>query len=159
MGNPLILAVTGHRPHKLPASHLDLRDFAREKLRATQPSTVLTGMALGWDQIIAEACRLERIPYVAYVPGGGQERLWSPSQSEWYFFLLSKAERVVFATLTPCDDAAFEIRNRRMVDDCTLLASFWDGSLGGTANCVRYAVDVGRPYSNWYVEWSLQCQK
>jgi uncharacterized phage-like protein YoqJ len=30
-------------------------------------------------------------------------------------------------------------RNEWMVDHCDLLIAVWDGSEGGTANCVRYA--------------------
>jgi uncharacterized phage-like protein YoqJ len=30
-------------------------------------------------------------------------------------------------------------RNEMMVDDCNLLLTLWDGSDGGTANCLGYA--------------------
>ena len=40
---------------------------------------------------------------------------------------------------------AFDLRNRAMVDDCDLLIAIWDGSPGGTANCVEYAERVLRP--------------
>ncbi len=39
---------------------------------------------------------------------------------------------------------AYQRRNEFMVDASDALAAFFDGSPGGTANCVRYARSVGR---------------
>jgi uncharacterized phage-like protein YoqJ len=36
-------------------------------------------------------------------------------------------------------------RNIWMVDHCDALIAVWDGTSGGTANCVRYAQKVGKP--------------
>lgn len=153
MSKTLILGVTGHRPDKLPADRPRLVRFASAMIELHAPAKVLTGMALGWDSIIAEACRRLRVPFDAYIPGLRQDLRWSPEDSLQYHFLLNKAARVVRVTDGPCDDAAFEARNRRLVDDCTRLAAFWNGTLGGTANCVRYAVSVRRPYDNWFTDW------
>lgn len=153
MSESLILGVTGHRPDKLPSDKPRLIRFASTMIELHAPAKVLTGMALGWDSIVAEACRRLRVSFDAYVPGLRQERLWLPEDQLQYHFLLSKAARVVHVTDGPCDDPAFELRNRRLVDDCTRLAAFWNGSLGGTANCVRYAVSVSRPYINWFKDW------
>jgi len=153
MSEILILGTTGHRPNKLPNNTPRLIRFASAMIELHAPAKVLTGMALGWDSIVAEACRRLRVPFDAYVPGLGQDRLWSAEDSLQYHFLLSKAARVVRVTDGPCDDAAYEARNRRLVDDCTRLSAFWDGSLGGTANCVRYAVSVRRSYVNWFFDW------
>lgn len=153
MTTPTILAVTGHRRVATQTAHLKLLEFATAKLTACAPSKVLTGVALGWDQLVAEACRRLRIPYEAYVPGIGQGSRWEHSERLNYEFLLAKAARVVYVTDGPCTDVAFELRNRRMVDDCTELAAFWSGAEGGTANCLRYAVKVGKPYVNWFPEW------
>lgn len=35
-------------------------------------------------------------------------------------------------------------RNRYMVDNSTVIIAVWNGSSGGTANCVKYASDVGK---------------
>lgn len=153
MRDSVILAVTGHRPHKLPREPARLQRFASAMIKSTAPDAVITGMALGWDLIIAEACRRARIPFYAYVPGLGQESRWTLSDQEQYHFLLAKAALVVRVTNDPCEEASYELRNRRMVDDCTELSSFWNGSFGGTANCIRYAVDVGRPHTNWFTQW------
>jgi nucleoside 2-deoxyribosyltransferase len=36
-------------------------------------------------------------------------------------------------------------RNIWMVDHCDALIAVWDGTSGGTANCVGYAKRVGKP--------------
>ena len=35
-----------------------------------------------------------------------------------------------------------------MVDNCTHVLAMWDGSEGGTANCVKYAQAVNKPIIN-----------
>jgi uncharacterized phage-like protein YoqJ len=39
---------------------------------------------------------------------------------------------------------AYQLRNEFMVDAADVLAAFFDGSRGGTFNCVQYARSVGR---------------
>jgi hypothetical protein len=40
-----------------------------------------------------------------------------------------------------------------MVDHGTRVAALWDGSSGGTGNCIRYARRVGRPFDNLWLDW------
>jgi len=57
----MILAVTGHRPEKLggygPAVAERLFNLASSELQGLRPEYVLTGMAIGWDQAVADACQ------------------------------------------------------------------------------------------------------
>ena len=41
--------------------------------------------------------------------------------------------------------SAYQERNVRMVDLSDILAAFFNGSPGGTANCIRYARSIGHP--------------
>lgn len=142
------VAVTGHRPNKLggygPSKVQDrvrgqLR-MAFEKLRATQ---VISGMALGVDQWAAEEALDLWIPVLAAVPFEGQQRLWPLDAQRRYRGLLSQASEIVHV----CDPGyavwKMQKRNEWMVDHCRLLVAVWDGTRGGTANCVRYAERVG----------------
>jgi uncharacterized phage-like protein YoqJ len=36
-------------------------------------------------------------------------------------------------------------RNKWMVDHCDALVAIWNGTSGGTANCVKYALSVNKP--------------
>jgi hypothetical protein len=46
-----------------------------------------------------------------------------------------------------------QIRNEWMVDHCTHVAALWDGSPGGTGNCIRYVRKIGRPFDNLWQDW------
>jgi O-acetyl-ADP-ribose deacetylase (regulator of RNase III) len=49
------------------------------------------------------------------------------------------------SVLAPAYDVSiYQRRNERMVDLSDMVAAFWDGSSGGTGNCVRYAQKVGK---------------
>lgn len=141
----MILSVTGHRPNKLggysPANLDKLARFATSELRRFDPapSRVLTGMALGFDQCIALACIELDIPFVACIPHDGQESPWPPDAQRRYRDLIGHAASV--HVVCPGGYAAWKMqrRNEYMVENCELLLGLWDGSAGGTANCIRYA--------------------
>jgi uncharacterized phage-like protein YoqJ len=49
---------------------------------------------------------------------------------------------------------AMQIRNEWMVDHCDLLVALWDGSPGGTGNCIRYAKRAKCATVNLWPHWS-----
>ncbi len=153
----MILAGTGHRPPKLGGYgeqvHIELVTLATEQIKALKPDLVISGMALGWDQAIARASMLLKIPFDAYVPFEGQERMWPRTSQENFTWLLARARRVLY--VCPPGYAAWKMqaRNEAMVDDCDRLLALWDGSAGGTANCVRYAQSKGKEIVNCWQQW------
>jgi hypothetical protein len=153
----MIVAATGHRPDKLggygigPATHR--LQLARAWLEVVRPTRVISGMALGWDQAWAQAAVDLGIPFVAAVPFAGQEQAWPPLSQDAFARLLRAAAEVVIVSPGGFSGAAMQVRNEWMVDRCDLVAALWDGSPGGTANCVRYAERVGRPIVNLWPGW------
>lgn len=148
----MIIAGTGHRPDKLggysPHIAKQLIDLASDALREHQPSTVISGMALGWDMALAEAAVNLGIPFHAYVPFEGQELVWPMTSKLFYRALLKKAQFVRICSPGGFSRQAMQHRNICMVDACDQLLALWDGSNGGTANCLVYATSVGKPYIN-----------
>lgn len=156
------LTVTGHRPHKIlvrgqkaydgPA-YAALVDFAEKVLHHLDPRCVITGMALGWDQAIAEAAERASIPFIAYVPFLGQESRWPTSSQKRYADLLAGAKAMRICSSGGYSAAKMQKRNELMVDGADAVAALWDGSAGGTANCVRYAesqsVRVVKCWPSW----------
>ncbi len=147
----LILAATGHRPEKLGgyAPHLfrATRAYAMACLYELRPSEVISGMALGWDMAIADAAITLGIPVRAAIPFRGQEATWPEGSQQRYHRLLSQAVKVIEVSDPPDEyhftfSDVFQRRNEYMVDECDRLLALWDGSPGGTANCVRYAEQV-----------------
>jgi uncharacterized phage-like protein YoqJ len=49
--------------------------------------------------------------------------------------------------------AKMQVRNEWMVDSSDGVVALWNGTAGGTANCVRYAEKVGRPIDNLWPTW------
>jgi uncharacterized phage-like protein YoqJ len=104
-------------------------------------------MALGWDQAFAQACVDLEIPFVAAVPFHGQEKRWPRESQKYYNDLLVQSKRIHY--ITEFDDKgevpfwkvakALQDRNAWMVMKATRLIALWDGSKGGTENCIRFA--------------------
>lgn len=156
------LAVTGHRPPKLftkaegpytDQSRKKLERFATMALRHYMPDCVLTGMALGWDQAVAQACVDLQIPFVAACPCRDQQRLWWPASQAHYIALLEFADEVVYVKDGPYDAACLQLRNEWLVDRCDEVLALYDGSGGGTANCVAYAQQQGKSVHNVWKKW------
>lgn len=153
----MIVAATGHRPDKLGGYDLlprrALGALAVEHLHYNRPTSVIVGMALGWDQAVAAACVTLGIPFIAAVPFEGQESRWPEESQQRYFRLLGHAERVEVISEYP-GSRAMELRNRWMVDHADEMLALWNGDLlGGTANCIRYAEQRGRPITNLWRRW------
>ena len=142
----MIIAGTGHRPNKLGGydvhTQTRLIALAMSGLRELNPKIVISGMALGWDQALARAALELKIPFHAYVPFIGQENMWPRESQQAYTDLMRKASDLVICSPGGYSAPKMQIRNQRMVDDCTDILALWDGSSGGTANCIKYARDL-----------------
>lgn len=148
----LVLAVTGHRPDKLGGYGEAAQDrvycTAYDELKNIQPKAVITGMALGWDQQIAQACIDLKIEFFAYVPCDGQDRMWPSTSRLKYRDLLEKAEHVHVVSPGPYAAWKMQRRNEAMIDRCNSVLALWNGSSGGTMNAVLYAQRQKKPVRN-----------
>lgn len=155
----MIIAGTGHRPDKLggydPHTIRKVLTFAEAVLRHYQPSTVITGMAQGWDMALAQASINLNIPFHAYVPFIGQEQVWPSATRLYYKALLQHAQHVIICSPGGYSKQAMQIRNQRMIDECELLLALWNGSSGGTGNAITYATFTGKPYTNLWSQFLL----
>jgi uncharacterized phage-like protein YoqJ len=96
-------------------------------------------MALGVDQWAAMLCVKLNIPFIAAVPFPGQEGVWPENSQRIYKLLLKKADDIVIVSDAPFKAAKLQKRNEWMVDQCDKLIAVFDGTDGGTSNCVKYA--------------------
>lgn len=153
----MIIAGTGHRPDKLggysdKVSHR-LVQLAVACIRKYKPTVVISGMALGWDQALAEAAIAELVPLWAYVPFDGQDKKWPEASQARYRELLDLAEEAKVIDSGGYSAAAMQKRNQAMVDDCDMLLALWNGSPGGTANCIKYAESIKQVTTNVWDSW------
>lgn len=158
-----MLAVSGHRPQRIaaalgkPALTRDDADhlirFATRKIIREDPRVVGIGMALGWDLACAVACVNLSIPFMAFIPFVGQERLWSGDEQRLYRALLEKAKDVKVAARHQLN-VAFLDRNELMIDASDRLLAFGSGLPGGTDHAIRYAESWRKSVNNVWPEWA-----
>ncbi len=152
----MIIAGTGHRPDKLGGYSDGVRvkvyGLAIKFLTEARPDQVISGMALGWDQALAKAAIVLGIPLYAAVPFSGQESAWPLESQDAYHRILDQCDRVVIVTPGGYAPVKMQLRNQWMVDQCDLLAALWDGTDGGTHNCVKYAKAIRKPLRNLWPE-------
>lgn len=155
----MIIAGTGHRPPKLGGYSSDvyenLTDCAYNWLKENKPAKVISGMALGWDQALAEAAIGLDIPVIAAIPCLNQEYKWPPASKEHYHEILADVDEIVRVSPLPYTPDCMQLRNQWMVDHADQILALWDGSSGGTANCIRYANAKKKPVINLWAKYAL----
>lgn len=165
---------TGHRPDKLIGGYSLRVPLATELANVTtaliesliienQARTFISGGALGFDQI-AFMCvdRLKKkypeIQNILAVPFKDQPNAWkNPEDVKRYEKIVERADEVVYVDVIPSyipkgnkaaegrySAAKMQMRNQYMVDQSDLVIAAWDGSSGGTKNCVDYAKRKGK---------------
>lgn len=155
----MIYAGTGHRPDKLGGYSIEayarLYTVARQFLLEQGCETiVISGMALGWDQALAHAAAVLGYHWIAAVPFAGQESAWPQESQLRYKQLINCCPEVVTVCPGGYSPSKMQLRNQWMVDNCDTVLAMWDGSAGGTGNCIKYAEKRKRPIVNLHSVWS-----
>lgn len=160
----MIVAGTGHRPNKLGGytdpAFTNLVSFAKVSLIRSDPDKVISGMALGWDLALAVASMELGIPVIAALPFEGFHSRWSPGTQQYWEAVLLACNRIhLICDKTNTNSSRWEIvncldrRNRWMVDEADKMAALWNGTRGGTYNCVAYATKKRVPIDNHWPFW------
>jgi uncharacterized phage-like protein YoqJ len=143
----MIIAVTGHRPDKLGNEYnmkgpISKKIYSRldDLVAQLKPTKIITGMALGVDMIFANLAINRKIPLIAAIPFVGQEKKWPIESQRIYNRILSYAEQKVIVSPEGYASWKMQVRNEWMVNRCDILIAVWDGTEGGTYNCVNYAI-------------------
>jgi uncharacterized phage-like protein YoqJ len=143
--NEIIVAFTGPRPQKLGGfdNETNLSKPIKAKLKQVleeiKPVKTISGLAQGIDSWAIDVCLELSIPYIGACPFLGQEKVWPKESQERYHKYLKLAEKVVIVSEGGYAGYKMQVRNEWMVDNCDLLIAVWDGTMGGTGNCVNYA--------------------
>ena len=159
----MIIAGTGHRPEKLVPQdkrkiaysnevRTRLKELAIASLQKIKVSAVISGVALGWDTGLALAAIELDIPLIAAVPFDGQESKWRDTDVLMYRYILAAADRVEIISEGGYSAKKMQIRNQWMADEANTILALWDGSEGGTGNCIKYAkprVEINNLWDSW----------
>lgn len=140
-------ALTGHRPNKLNNEYsldgvvsIQLFEQLQAIIDKHSPTHLISGMALGADMIWAILAIKNNLNLIAAIPFIGQESKWPQTSVDLYNEILAYPKCVKKIV---CEGGyavwKMQKRNEWMVDNCNMLVAVWDGTDGGTANCVRYA--------------------
>jgi uncharacterized phage-like protein YoqJ len=151
----MAVCFTGHRPLKLGGYNEN--NPLTEKVKVVLAQKILEqyelgereficGGALGVDTWAAEILydfkpHFSDIRVTIAVPCKDQDCKWPETSRRRYREMLLKADKVFFVTETTYEvnPKCMDKRNEWMVDHSQKVIAVWDGSPGGTGNCVRYA--------------------
>lgn len=149
----ITIAFTGHRPNKL-GNDYDLVS-PKVKLIETQIYNTVTeiakedeyefivGGALGIDTLVAKLAIKFYIPFTVAVPCRDQDRMWPQKSRDRYKDILLKAKEIYYIS-EEYNNHCMQDRNKWMVDNSDILIAVWNGTKGGTANCINYAQKIGK---------------
>lgn len=141
----IIVAGTGHRPDKVGGYTSEvafkLYNTAFDWVEAHKETIghIISGGALGWDQALAGVAREQEIPYTMALPFPGFEDRWPMASKHYLHGLMATADKVVYVKDAPYAGWKMQARNEYMVDNSDLILALWNGTEGGTANCIHYA--------------------
>ena len=140
----LLTKPTPPRDDYMDAMHTDMH--MRQVVWQKKPDDLtapigLSGCALGADQDACGVWYRMGLPYVAVVPFPGQESWWPRQSQDVYASVLKHAAGIVHVSNTAPsghDDAVrmLHARNEWLCAAADELIAVYDGSKGGTANCI-----------------------
>jgi len=144
------ICVTGHRPGKMygydlsDVRYLALKEKFKELLMRENCREAISGMALGVDTVFALSVlelKEEGYPIRLHcaIPCRNQSKKWFPASVNLYNQILAKADIVRLVSDEEYKPYLMQKRNEYMVDLSDKVIAVWDGSTGGTGNCVAYA--------------------
>ncbi|MDW7726883.1 MAG: SLOG family protein [Candidatus Methanoperedens sp.] len=141
MNNKIKIAFTGHR--RLKSAQVE---SMLNKIHTEFPDSVwITGGAVGLDSHAANYAMLHGIELWLILPFSPavMTSRWNEQQKSFLDASIKYASK--FTVLSPVYNVrVYQDRNIRMVDLSDMVAAFWDGSKGGTGNCVGYARSIGK---------------
>ena len=149
------MSVTGHRPSKLYGYNLEhigyirMKEFFISYIVDGGFTHCISGMALGVDTVFALAVLEAKEDYPdlnitleCALPCLNQECRWMVPSQLMYHDILSRADKITYVSSKPYDNSCMQDRNEYMVNHSDVVLAIWDGTSGGTSNCVRYARKV-----------------
>lgn len=138
----MIIAITGHRPQHLPpGAEPNVKALVAWALREMKATMLISGMALGVDQWAAEVALDLGVPLLAAIPCSDQDRFWTPQTRAKYHSLLARAQHSDIVQ-APYHSGCMQERNIWMVDRAAMVLAVFNGTSGGTAHCVKYAIET-----------------
>lgn len=143
------IGMTGHQGLTPNTEALVARAIAKE-LDGVPELVGITSLAEGADQLFANYVLAVDGPLVVILPAADYVTTFSNEDARMqYERLLAHAVEVVQMPYETSSEEAYWAAGRRVVERCDRLLAVWNGKpaggLGGTADVVMYARELGRP--------------
>lgn len=151
-------AFTGHRPKSLPWGYsesdprcVQLKKKLKEaiiKLIEIDICTYYNGLAEGFDMYAAEVLlELKHEGYPIYligcIPCGNQADFYKAENKILYEKIKESCDELYYVTEGRYFNGCMHLRNKYMVDNCSILLAYCKSDKGGTASTVKYAQKQG----------------
>lgn len=146
--NKLVISATGHRPKYFPCKYdethewyLNLVKDVEFRLTQLKPSAIISGMAIGFDMLFAEAGLNLGIPVHAYIPYKAQGENWPAKTYKRYLDILNTSD-AVFICSKEYHKHCFFKRDELMIDHSSVVFSLLNplAKSGGTFYTKQYAI-------------------
>ena len=166
MNKNITACFTGHRPNKLGGYDLNsprnqqliskVYDLVENIIVKEKVKNFISGGALGTDQIGFWCVQMlkEKYPEIINIlatPFQKQDAVWSLEQKKEYKLVLQHADKIInveeleeYKTnenvpFGEYSNKKMQKRNEYMIDNSLIVIGIFDGSKGGTYNCIEYA--------------------
>jgi uncharacterized phage-like protein YoqJ len=158
----VIITATGHRSNKMPCGYDETHPWAVETKKRLHrvlcdygECVVRSGMALGWDQWVAEeVLLLPKLTLEAWIPCEDQFRMWPQHSRNRWAHILSQIPpenvHICWHGTYNENPQCMTDRNCAMLQDADLVLALWNRTPGGTGHCVYEAIKRGIEVKNLY---------
>ena len=144
------IGITGHRRLDDETAWQWVRRAVTDAIaRSGRPFAALSSLAIGADQLLASVALEHDGTLEVVLPFPGyRERFADEQEARRYDALLSRAATIEVLVPQASDEQSYLAAGKRIVDRSDAMFAVWNGQpaadVGGTADVVRYARELGR---------------
>ena len=148
-----VACFTGHRPNKLKGYEAqDNKDLlwriyyaCVDLIENKDVSTFINGLALGVDMWSAKIViklkeKYPHIKLISAIPCRNHSCKWKKQDIDICQEICDKSDEVVLVTEEDYKPYLMQVRNEWMVNKSDYVVAVWDGTKGGTGNCVNFSI-------------------
>lgn len=144
------IGCTGHR--NLDHDQTKIEEVFQWFLNSFKPELVITGMALGYDQLCAVSCLEMQVPFEAAVPFAKQQSKWPLVAQETYSTIISGASKITVVSTGEYAAWKMHARNAYIVNNSHVIVGYLNPKKhsGGTFQTMQMASLQKKPTYNIY---------
>lgn len=147
-----VVCFTGHRPNKLKGYNAEdnkellwrIHSVCIDLIENRKVNTFINGLALGVDMWSAKIViklkeKYPHIKLISAIPCKNHPCKWQKQDKDMWQDICDKSDEVVLVTDEEYKPYLMQVRNEWMVNKSDYVIGVWNGTKGGTANCINFA--------------------